>query len=52
MLTILIIKMVMNTHIKKPQDSKEVADIYQAWYFDILYRWIPGINVGLIENTV
>ena len=33
-----------HTNVKRPEDSKEVANIYQAYYFDILYRWIPGMK--------
>ena len=33
-----------HTHVKRPEDSKEVANLYSAYYQDVMYRWMPGLQ--------
>jgi hypothetical protein len=30
--------------VKRPEDSKEVANLYSAYYQDVMYRWMPGLQ--------
>ena len=35
---------VEHTEVRRPEDSKTVADIFHGWTSDVLLRWVPGMK--------
>jgi hypothetical protein len=40
-----------HTHVKKPQDSKEVAPFMHAWIYDVIYRYAPGMQCWIDRKS-